>query len=110
MLDRARDEVAPASGLESLRGAANREVVRLGSPAREHNLGGVAPHQRRDRRSRLVERRFGLLAEVVHTRGVPIQIPHGGRHRVDDRRGQWRRRVVVEIDTHRERYMLPLWR
>ena len=54
--------------LERLGGAANREVVRLGAAAREDDLGRIGADQGGDRRPRLVERRLGLLAEVVHAR------------------------------------------
>ena len=56
VFDRARDQM-PASGrLERLGGAADREVVRLGAAAREHDLRRIGVDQGRDRRPRLVQR------------------------------------------------------
>ena len=63
VFDRARDEMTAAGRLERVGGAADREVVRLGAAAREHDLRRIAVDERRHGRSRLVERRFGLLPE-----------------------------------------------
>ena len=70
VLDAAGDQMAASGRLERLGGAANREVVRLGAAAREHDLRRIAVDQRGDRRSRVVERRLGLLAEVMDARRV----------------------------------------
>ena len=104
VLDRAGDQVAPAGRLERLGGAADGEVVRLGAAAGEHDLRRVGADQRRDRRSRLVERRLRLLAEVVHARRVAEQSRRARGDRVDDLRGERGRRVVVEVDTHSESF------
>ena len=79
---RAGDQVTAAGRLERLGGAADREVVGLGAAAGEHDLRRVGADQRRDRRSRVVERRLGLLAEVMHARRVAEHVARrGGRPR-----------------------------
>ncbi len=108
MLDGAGDQVAAAGGLERLGGTAHGEVVGLGAPAGEHDLGGVAADQGGSRRAGLVEGRFGLLSEVVNARGIAEDIAadaHDGFDRFSGERG---RRVVVKVDTHSETFILAL--
>ncbi len=108
MLDPARDEM-PASGrLERIGRATKREVVRLGAPAREHDLRRVAVQQRRHRRSCVVHHRLCLLAEVMHARRVAENVAGGARHRVDHFLREGCRRVVVKVDTHSESFIVSL--
>ena len=100
MLDRAGDQVTPAGRLERFGGAADREVVRLGAAAREHDFRRIAANQRGDGRSRVVQQRFGLLAEVMNARRVAELFARGRHDRLDDFGGEGGRRVVVKVDTH----------
>src|SRR5205807_1822663 len=86
--------------------AADREVVRFGPAAREHDFGRIAPNQCRHSRSGLVESGLRLLAEVMNTRRVAEKIPCSGSDGVGNPRGEGGRRVVVKIDTHREPYIV----
>ena len=97
---RAGDEVAAAGRLERLGGAADGEVVRLGAAAREHDFRGIAVDERGDRRSGVVQDRFGLLAEMMHARGIAELIAGGADDRLDDLGRERGRRVVVKVDTH----------
>jgi hypothetical protein len=87
VFDRARDQLPPAARLERVRCAADREVVGLRAAAREHDFRRIAVHERRDRRSRLVERGLGLLAEVMDARGIAEKITCCGRHGIRHFRG-----------------------
>ena len=62
---------------------------------------GSASIERRDRRSGVVERRFGLLPEVVDARRIAELIAGRADDGLDDLGGERGRGVVVEIDTHR---------
>src|SRR5262249_38801806 len=95
-----RDRMAAAGGVRRLGDAAQREVVRLGAAAREHDLLRVAADEPRDRRARIVDRRFGLLTEVVNARRVAEEIAGRAGDRLRHFRGWRSRRVVVKIDTH----------
>src|SRR5262249_54966785 len=70
MLDRARDQVTTASGLERLGGAPDREVVRFGAAACKYNFGGITADQAGHRRSRFVQRRLRLLSKAMDARCV----------------------------------------
>ncbi len=100
VLDAAGDEMTPSRPFESLGGAADREVVGFGAAAGEDDLRRIAAHERRNRRPRLVQQRFGLLAEVMHARRVSKLVARRSHNRVDDFGRQRGRRVVVKVDTH----------
>ena len=59
---------------------------------------GSAPIRLATSRPRLVDRRLGLLTEMVDARRVAELLPQRRRHPVDDRRKQGGRRVMVEVD------------
>ncbi len=98
MLDRAGDDVLAPRDLERLGDASNRDVVALGSAAREHNFRRICAKKRGHLGPGLVERGLGPLAEVVNARRVAELLPEDGAHAVDGRRGRRRRGVMVEVD------------
>ena len=100
VLDRAREQMTTAGRLERLGGAADGEVVRLGAAAREHDFGRIGIDERRHRRSGVVQDRFGLLAEMMHARGIPELVAGRANDGLDDLGREGGRRVVVKIDTH----------
>ena len=88
--------------------ATNGEVIGFGTAAGEHDFGGIAIDQRADRRSRVIEDRFRLLAEIMHARSVT---EHFCRNPCYSGRCRWRNRrscVVVKVDTHGESFIVAL--
>ena len=79
MLDGGGDQVPAPGGLERLGGAADGEVVALGAAGREDHFGGLGAQQSRHLRPRLVQRRLGLLPEMVDARGVAPDARGGPR-------------------------------
>ena len=80
-------------GFERLGDAAQGEIVGLGAAAGEDDLGRLGADQRRHRRPRLVQHRFGPLPEMVDARRVAELVAQSARHRLDDWRGRpawWR--------------------
>ena len=66
MFDATRDEVSlPTRSFQRSRDTADGEVVALGTPAEEDDLGWFRPGQGRHRRPSVVESSLGPLAEVV---------------------------------------------
>ncbi len=100
VLDGGGDQVLPSGGLERLGDAAQREVVGLGPAAREHDLGRLAPDQRRDGTSRIVQNALRALAEVVNARRIAELIPEHAHDHFQDAGIDRRRGVVVEIYPH----------
>ena len=83
------------------------KLSRLGAAAREDDLGRIGADERGDRRPRLVERRLGLLAEVMHARRVAEQSRGSRAPSASIDLGRERgRRVVVEVDTHGESFIV----
>ena len=70
VLDRAGDQVPASGDLERLGDTPDRKIVRLGSAAREDDLGHFGLQEVRDRRPRVVQDALGPLAEVVDARRV----------------------------------------
>jgi hypothetical protein len=97
VLDRAGYQVPPVSALQRVGGTAYREIVALGAPAGEHDLGRIGADQRRRRAAGVVDHRLGALAEVVNARRVAEILPQGCRHRVGDRGVDGSGGVVVEV-------------
>ena len=102
VLDAGRDDVAArrrrGGRLDRFGGAAQRQVVRLGAAAGEHDLGRLAADQLGDGGSRLVEQRLRPLPEVMNARWIAEIFLERARHGFDDQR-VWRGgRVVVEVD------------
>ena len=94
-------EVPAAGRLERLGDAAQCKVVGLGAAAREHDLGRFAADERGDRRARLVEH-APWRADRSGARSRRCRNPRqDASHRLDDRRVDRCRRVMVEIDAHR---------
>ena len=108
MLDRAGDEVTAARGFERLGYAPDGEVVRFGSARGEHDFGRFGVHQRCHRGSGLVKHRLGLLAEMMHRRSVTEQIASHLGDFVNHFRRRRCRGVVIEVDTHRELFIVAL--
>jgi hypothetical protein len=100
VFDGADHEVPPARRLERFGGAAHRENVSLGSTAGEDDLGRIDADEGRRRGARAVEPRFRALPPAVHARRVAEVLAQGAVHGVRDRRIDWRRGVVVEVDRH----------
>ena len=100
VLDRGRDQMSAAGRLERFGGAAQREVVGLGAAAREDDLGRLGADERRDRRSGVIERRLGPLAEGVDADGLPNCVGRARDDGLDHLGASGCRRVVVEVDPH----------
>ena len=100
VLDGADHEVPPARRLERFGCAAHRQDVSLGAAAGEDDLGRIAADEGGHRGARGVEPRLRPLAPAVHAGGVAEVLPEGAVHGVRDRRIDWRRGVVVEVDRH----------
>ena len=76
------------------------EVVRFGAAAREDDLLRSAAEQGRNCRPRVIDDCLGGLAECMDARRVAESVSHDVGYHVDDRRIDWSRRVVVEVDSH----------
>ena len=71
MLNRRRDEMAPAGGIERLGGATDGEVVAFCPTAREDNLRRLGTDEGRHRAPGLVHGRFGPLSKWWTLDGLP---------------------------------------
>ena len=98
VLDRAHDEavlfVAPAS----LEGTAEREVIRLGATAREHDLRRLRADRGGDLHAGLVDESASGATLGVDARGVPVALAEDASHRLRDLGVDRRGRGVIEID------------
>ena len=98
MLDGAGDQVLPPSRFQRLGGAADRNVVGFGAPARKQHFRRVGADQRGHVGASVVNRALGLLAEMVNARRIPEIVAQDRCHPVDNWRKQRGRRIVVQID------------
>ena len=77
----------------------NGNIVAFGAAAREEHLGRIRSKQGRHLCPGLVDRRFGLLPEMVDARGITEFLPQGPCHSVDNLGKQGGSCVMVEIDS-----------
>ncbi len=93
-----RDDVVALFGVH-LGHALQRQIVRFGGAAGEHDLLGGRPDQARDLLARLLDRFLGFPAKaVIAAGGVPEGLKEIRLHRLEHARIHRRGRVIVHVD------------
>src|ERR1700687_1615002 len=80
--------------------AENREIVRLGAAAGEHDLARVGADDRSNLRARGLEHPARALTGAMHRRGIPRLLGDEARNRFGGLRSKRSARVMIEINRH----------